>query len=159
MAKFVFRLEGVLRQRKHVEREKQRELALKQRQLVELQGHLQQLQQTVETANNDVRRNRLTGRLDMGFLAAHRRFLTGMQRQAMEMFQKIALAARAVDEARAELAQAAKQRKVIEKLRERQFARWKAELSRRELAELDEIGMQLAYQDLTMGESGRESAT
>ena len=147
MAKFVFKLEGVLRQRKHVEREKQRELAIKQRQLVELQGYLQQLQQTVNGANNDVRLNRLTGRLDMGFLAAHRRFLTGMQRQAMGVVQKIALA------------EAAKQRKVIEKLRERQLARWKAEQSRRELAELDEIGMQLAYQDLTMGESGREPET
>src|SRR5262245_35531815 len=159
MAKFVFKLEGVLRQRKHAEREKQRELALKHRQLVDLQGHLQRLQQTVDLANSDVRVNRLTGRLDMGFLAAHRRFLTGRQRQAMGVVQKIALADRAADEARAELAEAEKQRKVIEKLRERQFARWKAEQSKRELAELDEIGMQLAYQDLTMGDSGRELAT
>ena len=47
------------------------------------------------------------------------------------------------------------QRKVMEKLRERQYQRWRAELSRRELAEMDEIGMQLAYQNLSQGsESG-----
>jgi len=44
--------------------------------------------------------------------------------------------------------EAAKQRKVIEKLREKQFARWREELAKREQAEMDEIGMQLAYQNL-----------
>ena len=151
MAKFVFKLEGVLRQRKHVEQQKQRELGLKQRQLVEVQSQLQRLQETVQQANGDVRTNRLVGRLDMQYLAAHRRFLAGMQRQAVATVQKIALAQRAVDEARAAVAEAARQRKVIEKLREKQFERWRAEMNRRELAQLDEIGMQLAYQNLSDG--------
>jgi len=155
MAKFVFKLEGVLRQRKHIEQEKQRQLAVKQLQLVELQNTLRQMQQTVQATNDDLRNNRLVGRLDMEFIAAHRRFLTGMQRNALAMAQRIALAQRAVEEARVELAEAAKQRKAIEKLREKQLERWRADLSRRELAELDEIGMQLAYQNLSRGsESG-----
>jgi flagellar FliJ protein len=149
VARFIFKLEGVLRQRKHVEREKQRALAFKQQALVGLQAQLQRLQDTVQQANGDVRTNRLVGRLDMQFLAAHRRFLAGMQRQALGIVQKIALAQRAVDESRAELAEAARQRKVIEKLREKQFERWRAEQNRRELAQLDEIGMQLAYENLT----------
>jgi len=154
MAKFVFKLEGVLRQRKHIEQQKQRELAQKQRQLVEVRTHLRQLQEKVQQANQDVRTNRLVGRLDMQFLAAHRRFLAGMQRQGVEIMQRIALAQRAADEAQAALADAARQRKVIEKLREKQFARWRAEMERRELAQLDEIGMQLAYQNLTDESAG-----
>jgi flagellar export protein FliJ len=71
-----------------------------------------------------------------------------MQRQSMALVQKIALAQRAVDESRALPAEAAKQRKIIEKLRERQFQRWQEKLARRESAEMDEIGMQLAYQNL-----------
>ena len=149
MAKFIFKLEGVLRQRKHVEQDKQRQLATRQVQLVELQNILRQMQQSVEATNDDVRKNRLIGRLDMEFIAAHRRFLTGIQRQAMGVAQKIALAQRAVDAARSELAEAAKQRKAIEKLKEKQLERWRADLSRRESAELDEIGMQLAYQNLS----------
>ena len=149
MAKFVFKLEGVLRQRKHVEQQRQRELAIKQQALVQLQGELQQLQDKVQSANTDVRQNRLVGPLDMQFLAAHRRFLAGMQRQAVGVVQRIALARRGVDDARAVLAEAARQRKVIEKLREKQFERWRAEQNQRELAQLDEIGMQLAYQNLT----------
>ena len=148
MAKFDFKLEGVLRQRKYVEQEKQRELAIRQSQFVELQGALSQLQNMVQQSNEDVRRNHLVGKLNMEFLAAHRRFLTGMQRQALGLMQRLALAQRAVDEARSELAEAAKQRKAIEKLREKQFARWREELAKREVAEMDEIGMQLAYQNL-----------
>lgn len=155
MAKFFFKLEGVLRQRKHIEQDKQRQLATRQMQLVELQNVLRQMQQNVEATNEDVRKNRLIGKLDMEFIAAHRRFLAGMQRQAMGVAQKIALAQRAVDEARLELAEAAKQRKAIEKLKEKQLERWRADLSRREGAEMDEIGMQLAYQNLSQdSESG-----
>ena len=151
MAKFVFKLEGVLRQREQVEQEKQRILAARQSQLVELQNMLLQIQREVSASNDDIRQNHLVGRLNMEFLAAHRRFLTGMQRQAMGAIQKMQLAQRAVDEARAALAEAAKERKAIEKLREKQLERWQSEQNRRELAEMDEIGMQLAYQALTEG--------
>jgi flagellar FliJ protein len=155
MAKFIFKLEGVLRQRKHIEQEKQRQLAVRQKQLVELHQVLREMQQTVETTNDDLRKNRLIGRLNMEFIAAHRRFLTGMQKQAMGIAQKMAIAQRSVDEARLELAEAAKQRKAIEKLKEKQLERWRAEQSRRESAELDEIGMQLAYQNISQDvESG-----
>jgi flagellar FliJ protein len=155
MAKFVFSLEGVLRQRQQIEDEKQRNLALKQTQLVELQNLLRQMQLEIETANNDVRANRLIGMLNMQFLAAHRRFLAGMQRQAISAMQKLSLAQRAVDEARAELAEAAKGRKAIEKLREKAFERWRAEQDRRELAAADEAGMQLAYEHLAQGYEGK----
>jgi flagellar FliJ protein len=148
MAKFVFKLEGVRRQRKHIEQQKQRELAIRQQQFVELQKALARLTETVQKTTEDVRKNHLVGRLNMEFLAAHRRFLVGMQRQAMGLMQRLALAQRGVDEARSELAEAAKHRKAIEKLREKQFTRWREEIAKREQAEMDEIGMQLAYQNL-----------
>jgi flagellar export protein FliJ len=65
--------------------------------------------------------------------------------------QKTALAGRAVEEARGELVEAAKGRKAIEKLREKQLERWRAQQSRKQLDELDEIGTQLAYHDLSEG--------
>lgn len=151
MARFVFSLEGVLRQRKHIEQDKQRNLALKQTALVELQESLRRMQETLQASNDDVRQNRLVGRLDMNFISTHRRFLAGMQRQGLQLAQKTALAQRAVDEARAELVEAAKGRKAIEKLREKQLERWKAEQSKKQLAELDEIGTQLAYRNLSEG--------
>jgi flagellar FliJ protein len=63
-----------------------------------------------------------------------------------------------VEEARIELAEAAKQRKVIEKLREKHFERWRAALKHRELTEQDEIGMQLSYWNIASAEDA-EAAT
>ena len=149
MAKFIFKLEGLLRQRKHIEQEKQRVLAQKLSHVAELDEALRKIQQTVQASNEEMRGNRLVGQLDMAFITAHRRFMGAMQRQVLALAQRITLAQRAMNEARAELIEAARRRKVIEKLREQQFLRWRENLSRTELAEQDEIGMQLAYQNLT----------
>jgi len=149
MAKFVFKLEAVLKQRKWQEQECQRELAVKQRALAELESALKVLNAQVQSSNDDVRLNRLIGALDMNFLAAHRRFLAGMQRQAMEIIQRMALAQKQVVEAQGLLAEASKRRKVIEKLRENHLARWRKAQSRKQLIEQDEIGMQIAYANLT----------
>jgi flagellar FliJ protein len=149
VAKFVFKLASVLKQRLHVERQRQRDLAERQAHLSSLQLQLKQLNERVSATNEDVRNNHLTGKLDMGFLAAHRRFVAAMQRGALEIVQRMAVAQKQVDEALAALAEAAKQRKAIEKLRERQFERWRAEQDRKEVAELDEVAMQMSYHDVT----------
>ena len=62
--------------------------------------------------------------------------------------QKLAGLERKVAEARAELLAAARARKVLDKLREKQKARWQAELDRKESAALDEIGAQGAVRRL-----------
>ena len=154
MAKFVFKLAGVLKQRLHVERQRQRDLAERHAHLTSLQQQLKQLNDRVQTTNDDVRNNHLTGSLDMSFLAAHRRFLAAMQRGAVEIVQRMAVAQRQVDEALAALAEAAKQRKAIEKLREKQFECWRAEQDRKEVAELDEVSMQISYHDMTHDAEG-----
>src|SRR5204863_5194564 len=81
---------------------------------------------------------------DMAFLGAHRRYILAMQRKAMELAQRMAAQQQIVDAARRALAEAAKQRKIMDKLRERQHERWKGEQSRKESEELAEVNMQLA---------------
>ena len=149
MPRFVFKLEAVLDQRKHVERERQRDLAVKVHVLTQAQGEMRDLHERVRATTEDVRRNHLVGALDMNFLAAHRRYLLASQRQAVAIAQKIAAAQKAVDEAQGALLDAAKHRKIIEKLREKQHARWHAEQNRRELIQQDEINTQLGYEALT----------
>jgi flagellar FliJ protein len=145
MARFVFQLEGVLRRRKDVETEKQRALAVIEGRMQALKGELAALDQSAGLANRELRENHLVGRLDMGFITAHRRFIAGTQRQAIQLVQKMALAQKQMDEARRELGEAAKSRKMIEKLRERQFDAYRQQVLRVESAEQDEIGQQLAY--------------
>lgn len=148
MARFDFKLDGVLRHRLNIERERQRELALLQARMQPLQAELRQFDLGAREATEDLRKNQLTGRLDMGFIAAHRRFVVSMQQKAMGIIQKMAALQTEVDQARAVLAEAAKQRKIMEKLKDKQYQRWLAEINRKEAEELDEIGMQLSFRQL-----------
>jgi flagellar protein FliJ len=144
MPRFVFKLEGVLRQRKHVEQEKMRALATALKLMADCERELDQLNATVQHSNDDVRRNHLIGVLDMSFLTAHRRFMNAMHRQSAGIQHNIAQAKQKVVQARNALAEAAKQRKVMEKLREKHHERFRTEQAAKEFRELDEIGVQLA---------------
>src|SRR2546427_10351392 len=99
MAKFIFKLEVVLRQRKHVEAEKQRDVAARHKLLAECMEELRDLQDRVRGATEELRQNPLVGELDMSFLTAHRRYMLASHRQAMAIAQKIATAQKAADEA------------------------------------------------------------
>lgn len=148
MSKFVFKLQAVLRQREIIEQQKSREFAIKQQVYTNLEIELKSMQNQVEQTLTDLRTNRLVGKLDLNFLAAHRRFMTAMQKQAVGIAQKMAAAKVQLDAARAALAEAAKQKKIVEKLREQQHERWKTAEAKKETDLLDEVGMQLAYQNL-----------
>src|SRR5688500_3772573 len=147
MSKFVFKFDGVLRQREHVEAQRQRELAIIQQEMTGLQIELRALTDAVQASTADLRDNHLTGRIDLNFLAAHRRFTLAMTRKGAALVQQIAGVQKRLDVAQVALAEAAKQRKIIEKLREKSFERWKADLSRNEMMETDESSMQIGYRN------------
>ena len=123
-----------------------RELGVAQAALSKMEAELRAMDETAQGVSTDVRDNRLTGRLDMAFLAAHRRYVLAMQRKAIELATRMAAQQQVVNAARQQLAEAAKQRKIIEKLKERQHERWKTEQSRKELEQLAEVNMQLALE-------------
>lgn len=152
MARFIFKLEGVLRYRENVEQQRQRDVAVIQAQMTALEAELRALDAEVQNVNNEARQHHLGGKLDMGFLTAHRRFLGSAQRQAIEIAQRMAGVRLKLDAARQALADAARDRKVLEKLKERQLEAWQADLARKEAAALDEVGMQISVRKLMEGQ-------
>ena len=148
MAQFTFKLRAVLRQRDLLEQECQRDLAIVEAQRVVIQTDLKRLDETVRAALADLRQNQLTGELNLSFLAAHRRFMMAMQRQGALQVQKLDAAQKKVDAARVKLAEAAKQRRIIEKLRDQQHAAWAEAINRKETAAMDEIAMQMASESM-----------
>ena len=158
MAKFTFNLEVVLRQRQRAEHERQRELAAAQSEMTRLQAELKALNDALRASSAEMKAGHLTGTLDVNYLAAHRRYTVAMQRAGHVLVQDMARQQRKVDEAQRLLTEAAKERKVLEKLKERQRDRWAAELQRKELAELDEVGMQLARRQATGAATDASSA-
>ena len=124
-----------------------RELGVAQGEMAKMEAELRAIDETARGVSDDVRDNRLTGTLDMAFLGAHRRYVLAMQRKALALAQRMAAQRQVVDAARWQLAEAAKQRKIIEKLREKREAEWKAAQARKEMAALDEIGTRIGYEN------------
>ncbi len=148
MARFEFKLEGVLRHRQRVEEDRQRALAIVQAELVRLQSAVRGIEEQMQSSTTDVRDNHLVGRLNMAYLAAHRRYMLGMQRQGLDLVEKVNVQQRQVDEARAALAEASMQKKIVEKLRERQHAQWMSDVARAEAGAADELATQMSYASL-----------
>jgi len=157
MARFTFALETVLRQRKNAEHIAQREAAIAQQALVDLQARLQKLDREAKAVGDQMRNNHLVGQIDLGVIASHRRYMVAMERTAIDLARGIAAAQVKADQARAVLTAAARDHKVIATLKERQWEEWLARENRREAEILDEAGMQIAFNNLTEDVSEMES--
>ena len=138
MPRFTFKLEGVLQLRERAEQQAQRALAERAGAARRLSEELTALNDDLVASTQELRGGRLVGQIDLAYLAAHRRFTTDVTRAGAALMQRLALAERDVQAARAELAEAAKQRRVLETLRDKHEARWRAEQQRRETVEADE---------------------
>ena len=157
MAQFKFQLDGVLRQRRLAEEQRQRELAVTRGEMTALEAELRAMDASMNESTAGVREN-LVGRVDLSYLAAHRRFTVSMQRKAIILAQQMAAVQVRIDAAQRALAEAAMQRKVIEKLRERREAEWRADLSRREMADLDEVATRIGYRNAVAAAAAEASA-
>lgn len=135
MTKFTFKLEGVLEQRKHAERQCQRDVATAQQKLLHAQAELDALSAVRRTSSAELR----TGRMTAAALVAHQRFAHATRTKVTSLRIQIAGAKAELEQAQTSLIEAAKQRKVMEKLREREEARWTDALRKRETRESDEI--------------------
>ncbi|HEY4328964.1 MAG TPA: flagellar export protein FliJ [Phycisphaerae bacterium] len=144
MAKFKFRLEALLVHRQQVEKEKQRRVAQIQQEIQALVRNIQEAQARISAENRTLGSKELTGTLDMTYIAAEKRFVGALQMKIALFMQKLAGFEQTMAAAREELLTAARARKVIEKLREKHWNRWRTDQERKEAAAMDEIGTQLA---------------
>lgn len=141
MARFEFRLEALLGVRRAAEKEKQRLVGAARQEIQALFRLIQDIQARISAENRSLGARELTGRLDMQYIAHEKKFVANLQMKAAAEMKKLSGLEQALAAARAELLTATRARKVIEKLRERHLARWRAEQDRREAAEMDDISM------------------
>jgi len=149
LARFLFKLETVLRHRERIEQERQRDLALLQSELTRLQSLVRGIEDEMQKSTADVRDNHLVGKLNLAYLASHRRYMLGMQRKGLDLVEQINAQQQKVNEARAALAEASKQKKILEKLRERQQSQWSADVARAEASAADEMATQMSHASLS----------
>jgi flagellar export protein FliJ len=131
MAKFRFKLESLLKHRSDIERQKQQELARAQSRMNELHAELFAAEQSIRDA--------ASGEID----AHQRRFLDSMRRKSLATKQQLAELEKVRDAARIVFATAAKERKAIELLREKEFIEWHKQQAAVEQWQIDEAAARL----------------
>jgi flagellar protein FliJ len=119
-------------------------LAAAQQKIQAVRVQIQQMKERIFTENRALGARELVGRLDMQFIAHEKRYVGNLHLKIALAMQELSALEKRHVLARAELLEAARARKVIEKLREKRQARWRAEQDRKEAAIMDEIGTQLA---------------
>jgi flagellar FliJ protein len=143
MPRFRFTLDPLLRARLRREQHCQREVAKLERERLDLEARLRRYQGDL-AAGKDSLRDRLVGPLDTSAL----RLQAGQARQIMRSAQQIVIELAGVQKrlegARAELLQAATQRRAVELLRDRRFEAWKRRIEKAETAAVDELAVQAA---------------
>ena len=141
MAGFSFRLETVLKQRMTIEDQRQRDLAQVMRERMILEGQLRQMQQTISESRQQLA-DGLVGRVDLGGVSNFARYSAQARLRAQAIVARLAGIEKRVAAARQLLVEAMRDRKAMEILRDREYARWRRSEAQREAAELDEVGTQ-----------------
>lgn len=143
-AKFKFSLEPLLDVRKEVEKEKQRKVGKIQQEENELLNKIRGMEQTIRDQTRFLATQKLTGMLDLTYITQGKVYVGNLNFRIIQTMQQAAVVRQRLNQAKAELLEAARARKVIEKLKEKQLKRWQEEQARKEAAFMDEIGTQLA---------------
>ncbi len=145
MAKFRFNLQPVLDQRERIERDRKLMVARVQSERAALENQLRDFQGAISAQKGDLRAA-MTGDgadggtvIDAAKLRVQAHASLTLQVKAQRVVLQLAGLHRRLEVARAALATAAKDRRAVEVLKERRFARWKAEQDRRAATALDEI--------------------
>lgn len=136
MKKFRFALQPVLDQRERIEDEKQQVVAQKRRALDEAEAELKRLNAEFRENTESLRRRHksLTGD-ELRLIYAHLQFI---DRCTVQQIHVVAERRVALDRARVDLLAASKERKVVEKLKERRKTAHDTEAARVEQNELDD---------------------
>jgi len=155
--RFIFPFEPLLEHRRRLEKDQMRAVAVIQQQANALITQIQDAQQAIRNENRQLTTQHLTGKLDMAFIAAEKRYVGSLNMVIAGAYQRLAIVERQLGSAKALLLAAAKARKIIERLREKQYNRWLADVNRKEAEFLDELGTQLALRKMLEEQSALAS--
>jgi len=139
--RFEFRLERVLGYRRRVEQQAQAELGRLEMAKAQAEEERRALERRSAQAQEE-HRELHRGELDLVGENLQRLFIRELDRRIAAKIDELRRLAESIEEQRAEVVRAARDRRVMEQLRERAYARYLEEQMRLEQRFLDEIGTQ-----------------
>lgn len=149
MARFVFRFETLLDQRRRLEDERQRDLAKLLRQRMIFEDELGRIQQTITQSKHEMA-GALVGKVDLSAVASFARFSGQAAQRAREIVIRLAALQNQVNAARQKLLEATRARRALELLRDRHLQQWKKHQQRREARQIDELNSQRYARDMIL---------
>lgn len=137
--RFVFRYETLLKIRRQREDHHKRIVAERVRQITQVRDRLASLRGQIGDEEHAIRAGQEPGMVDMQQIIRHRHWLGHLHRSVLESESALrALEGRLAQE-RAVLAEAVKQRRILEKLKERRLDRHRQDEMRNETAAADDL--------------------
>ncbi|HLP83470.1 MAG TPA: flagellar export protein FliJ [Phycisphaerales bacterium] len=153
MAKFVFNLEAVRKQRTALEKQRMVAVAELERERLTLEDRIRAAHESVEAERLELREQLSGMREGEGRLVDLRgvRFQAGaavvLRARTQQLVLQLAGLHKRLEKAREELRQAVAARKAVDLLRDRRFEEWRRELARREAMTLDELATMRGVRD------------
>lgn len=153
MAKFVFNLEAVRKQRSALEKQRMVAVAELERERLALEYRIRAAHESVEAERLELREQLNGMREGEGRLVDLRgvRFQAGaavvLRARTQQLVLQLAGLHKRLEKAREELRQAVAARKAVDLLRDRRFEEWRRELARREAMTLDELATMRGVRD------------
>jgi flagellar export protein FliJ len=141
MAKaFKFRAEPVLKIRQRAEQAAMRRLAEARSRVTGIEQELTRLRGLLAQQDQLVRQEMLTRRVDVQYISLYRRHVMALHRRIVEQDGKLRAAALEFQQARGAALQARRHRRVLGTLKDKLYARYRAEADRLERRQMDEVG-------------------
>lgn len=140
MAKFTFKLDPLLRARQLQERQRQRIVAEIERERLRFEQTLRGYQSGIAQGKQALR-DQLIGTLDAHHLRMHAATSMHLMRKAQRLVLELAGVHKRLEAARAALVEAARQRRIVEILREKRLEQWLIDQNKAEAAVVDELAV------------------
>lgn len=137
--RFRFRFATMLKIRRQREDEQKRIVAERLRQIGQTRDHRDVLLRQIREEADAIRQSQACGSIDIQQVMRHRHWLGHLHRGVLEAESRLRFLEARLAQERAVLAEAVKQRKILEKLRDRQWQRHARAEGVREMKEGDEL--------------------
>ena len=151
MRRFRFRLEALARLRRLEEDRRLSQFRQKRKALLDVGEELERIA-TEREHHTECLRDLEQGSMDLEKVLAHRRYLIHLHNQGVEKSRELEQRNQDANVAKTYLDEAMRERKVVERLRERRYKEYLDAFRREETREMDEVGSN--RQRFVLGEAG-----
>ncbi len=138
MARFVYRMQNILELKEKLEEQEKNNFAMRQRQLNEEQEILDKLLEHLNALEEEGKALRLSV-IDVLKIKENERSVEYAEEEVKKQRIKVRVAEKNLEAARTRMQEAIQERKIHEKMREKAFERFIAEMNAAEVKEIDEL--------------------